>query len=257
MKTAEVIPALVAGLDTALDLNDAVSAKAFLNLLDSQAESAAHNIAEGRLSLMQGALPNAKQFLESALRLDPASPEAAYWLAVAEHRSGDAASASSQISRILESHPRFLPALEEEMNLALERSDFNTALSAQLTRIALIRNPPSYEYGRLGGLWLNLSNFTEAEAALLKGLGKDPYCYACHFELGELYLRTEKLSLARKNFEWVVRFFPDADPAAFKSLATIDLMLGDTESARAVLDESLRLFPDDAALLKARAGLGR
>jgi hypothetical protein len=71
-----------------------------------------------------------------------------------------------------------------------------------------------------------------------------------------LYVRTGKLALARQNFEWVVRFFPDADVTAFRSLIGIDLILKDTQCARAALNEGLRLFPEDEALLKAKAEFG-
>ncbi|MGA8025537.1 MAG: fused MFS/spermidine synthase [Bryobacteraceae bacterium] len=245
-----------AGLTTALDLNDAANAEAFLKALGSEPESSALAIAKGRLALLQGAVSQAKTFFEAAARSDPESPEAADWLARAEHLSGDDDAALSTIDRILQSHPQFLPALEDQMKLAADRGDFQTALSAQLKRMALMPDPPAYEYGRLGALWLKTPDFAKAESALLKGLAKNRYCYACHFELGELYVANGKFLLARRNFQWVVRFFPDSDAAAFRSLVGIDLLLRDTQSAKAVLKEGLRLFPDDAALLKAQAGLG-
>src|ERR1035438_2512448 len=52
---SEFRPALRAGLVTALDLNDAPTAKGFLKALESQPESASTHIARGRLALMQGA----------------------------------------------------------------------------------------------------------------------------------------------------------------------------------------------------------
>jgi tetratricopeptide (TPR) repeat protein len=243
LEPSEVGSALHAGLATALDLNDGTGAQTVLKALDSEPDSAAREIGKGRLALIQGALPYAKQCLEAAFGLDPNSPEAAYWLAAVERRSGDDASALSHIEAALKLDPHYLPALESEMKLAADKKDFQTALSAQLSRMALMPNPPAYEYGRLGALWLGTSNFANAESVLLKGLAKDAYCYACHLELGELYIRTDRLRLARQNYEWVVRFFPDSDPVAFQLLAGIDVSLRDTHAARAVLNEGLRLFP--------------
>jgi tetratricopeptide (TPR) repeat protein len=256
LKPSDVQRALAAGLTTALDLNDTAKASSFLQALGSEPETSALDTAKGRLALAQNAVPDAKAFFEKAVGLDPESSEAVYWLAVAQRASGDNAAALSLISQLLQLHPQFLPALEEQMELAADRGDFQTALAAQLKRMALMPNAPAYEYGRLGALWLNTSNFTQAESVLLKGLAKDPYCYACHFELGELYIHTKQFPLARQNFEWVIRFFPDSDAAAFRSLVGIDLLLKDTKSAKAVLAEGLRLFPDDTGLLKARAALG-
>ena len=253
---AEVPGALKAGLETALDLNDVSSAKDFLDAEDSQPDSVSREIAGGRLALLEGDAAHAEQHLQTALRLDPQSPEAAYWRAKAERSSGDDNAAAQHIDEALKWRPDYLPALEDEMELAAARKDFRTALTAQLRRMALMAHPPAYEYGRLGALWISAANVAEAEAALLKGLGQDPYCYACHFELGELYLETGKLSPAREHFAWVVRFFPDSDPVAFRSLVGIDLALRDQRAARSVLEEGLRLFPDDAGLREAQSGVG-
>lgn len=109
----------------------------------------------------------------------------------------------------------------------------------------------------MGALWLKAGNAAEADSVLQRGLAKDPYCYACHLGLGELYLSTGQFPLARQHLQWVVRFFPDSDVTVFRSLIAADLLLKDMQSARAVLRKGLRLFPDDAALLKAEADLGR
>lgn len=89
-----------------------------------------------------------------------------------------------------------------------------------------------------------------------KGLQKDPYSYACHLGLGELYRETARFPLARQQFEWVVRFFPDSDPSTFRSLAGVYVVLGDMNSARAILRKGQRVFPDDRELQEAQMRLG-
>jgi tetratricopeptide (TPR) repeat protein len=252
----EVGRTLDAALATALDLNDASNAAAILHVVSSQPESATRDIAAGRLALLRGATTEAQTAFEAARRLDTTSPDAAYWLATAERQSGNTDAALSQIRALLRTHPKFSPALEEQMEIAADQNDFQAALAAQLTRMDLMPGPPAYEYGRLGALWKSLSNFPAAESALLKGLAKDPYCYACHLELGELYLRTGKYQLSQQHLKWVIRFFPDSDPVAFRSLVAVDLILRDQRAAQSALSEGLRLFPSDAALLKAQPALG-
>jgi tetratricopeptide (TPR) repeat protein len=83
---------------------------------------------------------------------------------------------------------------------------------------------------------------------------EDPYSYACHLELGELYRETGRFPLARQHFELVVRFYPDYDPTIFRSLAGVYLALGDSNSAMTTLRKGLRLFPDDPELQKAVSG---
>ena len=248
--------ALLAGATTALDLNDRANAKNFLEALDAQPESAREDVARGRLAWLEGSLPSAELSLEAALKLDPDSLEAMHWLAIAQQGNGEEPAARSRVAEMLKRNPRFLPALDDEMYFAVARRDFREALSAQLTRIAVIGDAPAYEYCRLGGIWIALSHIADAESILLEGLQKDPYSYACHLELGELYQRTGQLPLARENFEWVIRFFPAAEATVFGSLAEVDLLLGDRKSAHSVLGKGRRLFPEDAELQKAAARLG-
>jgi tetratricopeptide (TPR) repeat protein len=176
-----------------------------------------------------------------------------HWLAIAEHRSGEDDSARSRVGEILKRNPRFLPAIDDEMQFAVDRKDFRTALLAQLTRVAVMRNPPASEYCRLGVIWIRMSNLAEAESALLKGILKDPYSYACHVGLGEMYWQSGRFRQARENLEWVVRFFPDSDVTIFRSLARVYNALGDAKSARSVLRKGSRLFPDDRELRKAQS----
>jgi tetratricopeptide (TPR) repeat protein len=171
-----------------------------------------------------------------------------HWLANVEHRSGDDASAASQVSRMLERKPDFVPALDDELQFAADRRDFQAALKAQLKRMSQIPDAPAAEYCRLGAIWMKVSRPEEAEPVLLKGTLKDPYSYACNLELGELYRETGRFSLARQHFEWVIRFFPDADATIFRSLAGVYVVLGDMELARSTLRKGRRIFPDDKEL---------
>jgi tetratricopeptide (TPR) repeat protein len=249
----EVQRALEAGAITSLDLNDVAGAKKFVGALESQPESPVRYIARGRLELLQGDLPRARSSFEAALRLDPESLETMHWLATAEHRSGDDASAQAHLDDIFKRNPQFLPALTDRMQFAIDSKDYRAALLAQLTRVTVMSDVPAYEYCRLGAMWVKESNLSEAESALLKGLLKDPYSYSCHVELGEVYGLTGRLAQARQNFEWVVRFFPVADATTYRSLAGICKALGDSKSALAALHKGRHLFPDDMELQKAES----
>lgn len=253
LERSEVKRAVDAGVVTALDLDDVGHAKSLVGLLESQPPSAQGYVAQGRIALLQNNFPDAKSLLTKALAVDSSSLQAMHWLAVAEHRSGDNASAQLHVSQILQRDSTFLPALEDEMLFAADRRDFQTALGAQLKRMALMSDLPASEYCRLGTIWMKMSDPTAAEPVLLKGTLKDPYSYACHLELGELYRETGRFSLAREHFEWVVRFFPDADATIFRSLAGVYVVLGDMKSAGSILRKGRRIFPDDTELQKAEA----
>jgi len=248
--------ALEAGLATDLDLNDSGGAQAFLDALARQPESAHYDIARGRVALIARKAADACGFLEAALKLDPGSADAAYWLAKAEQQSGDRSAAHATLDALVALHPRYLPALEEEMQMAADEQDFVTALATQFKRMELMPHPSAFEYARLGVILLKTSNFSDAESALSKGLAEDSYCYACHFELGELYLRAGRLALAKENFDWAVRHFPDSDVAAYRALAGIEVALGERQAARETLNEGRRVFPQDAGLLTQTEQLG-
>ena len=254
LEPSEVQSALEAGAFTGLDLSDEAIVRSFVRALESQPKTALHYIAQGRFALMKGALSDAKSFLEAALKVGPDSPEAMHWLAIAEHRSGQDTSALLLVDEILKRHRHFLPALTDEMQFAVDRKDFPIALLAQMNRMAVMPDPPASEYCRLGGIWIKMSNLEEAEPVLLRGTLKDPYSYACHLELGEVYADTGRFPLARQHFEWVVRFYPDHDPTIFRALARVYVALGDSHSAKATVRKGLRLFPDDPELQKAAPG---
>ena len=251
LKKSEVPRSLEAGVETALDLNDAANAQRFLSALKSQPESLLGNIAIGRLALMEGRVTDAKSAFEAALRFDPGSVEAMHWLAVAENRNGQTTDARALVDKILELHPDNLVALTDEMEFAADRKDYRIALLAQLSRMKILSDPPSSEYCRLGAIWIKLSNLAEAEPALVRGISKDPYSYACNLELGELYREMRRLSLARDYFEKVIRLYPDSDVTIYKSLAGVYVSLGDTESAQSTLRKGRRVFPEDSDLQKA------
>ena len=251
LEPSEIQRALEAGSMTALDLKDAAAAGMFVKAMETAPKSVMGYIAEGWFALMNEDLSSAKSSFEEALRLEPDSPEAMHWLALAEHKRGEEASARLLVDKILKTHSRFLPALTDEMEFATDRKDFRIALLAQLNRMGVMTDPPASEYCRLGAIWMKIFNFGEAEPVLLRGISKDPYSYACHLELGELYRRTGQLSLARENFELVVRFYPDYDPAVFRALASVYTNMGNSHAAEAVLRKGLRLFPSDLELQRA------
>jgi tetratricopeptide (TPR) repeat protein len=245
----EIQRALEAGAITTLDLNDFTGAREYVEALKLQPESAARYIAEGRLDFAHRDLPKAKSSFENSLRLDPDSLEAMHWLALTEHQMGNDISAQARVDDMLKRNPRFLPALNDRLQFAMERKDNRAALQTQLTRIAVMEDPPANEYCALGGLWSQESNLSEAESVLVKGLLKDPDSFACHFELGRLYAQSGRYAQARQNFEWVVRFYPTANAETYRILAGICSSLGDSKSARSTLRKGRRFFPDDPRLL--------
>jgi spermidine synthase len=244
LEPSDVSRALLAGSRTAIDLGDAVTTGKFLEALKSEPDSAPKDFAQGLYALTRGDFSASKSLFESSLSKDPSSLDAMHWLAIAEHRSGDDTAARSRVDEILRRNPDYLPALTDKMEFAADRNAWGIAALAQLNRMAVMPDPPAAEYCRLGAIWMKMFNVKEAEPVLVRGLAKDPYSYACHLQLGELYRETDQFPLARQHFEFVVRFYPDSDASVFASLASVDINLGDAKAAETILAKRRRIFPD-------------
>lgn len=245
LDSSDISRALLAGSRTAIDLGDPITTNKFVGVLESQPDSAPKDIDQGLLALTRGAFTDSKSLFESALKKDPTSLDATHWLAIAEHRNGDEAAARAHVDEILRRSPDYLPALTDKMEFAVDRNAWGIAVLAQLNRMTVMPNPPASEYCRLGAIWMKMFNTKEAEPILVRGLTKDPYSYACHLQLGELYRETDQFPLARQHFEFVVRFYPDSNSSVFASLASVYLNLGDAKAADAVLKKGRRVFPGE------------
>lgn len=243
LESSDVSRALLAGSVTAIDLGDAITIDKFLGALKSQPDSAAKDFAQGLLALTRGVFTDSKSLFKSALSKDPRSLDATHWLAVAEYRSGDEASARARIDELLRRNPNYLAALTDKMEFAVDRSNWGIALLSQLNRMAVMPDAQASEYCRLGAIWMKMANVQEAEPVLVRGLSKDPYSYSCHLQLGELYRETGRFPQARKHFEFVIRFYPDYNATVFASLASVYLNLGDAKAADAILRKGRRVFP--------------
>ena len=246
LNPSDVPRALLAGSVTAIDLGDPTTIDRFFSAVDSLPDSAQKFFAQGLRSLTRGNYKDSESLFKSALSKDPSSLDAMHWLAVAEHRDADDASARAQIDQILQRDPNYLPALTDKMEFAADRNNYGIALLTQLNRMTVMPDPPAAEYCRLGAIWMKTANTKEAEPVLLRGLAKDPYSYACHLQLGELYRQTDQFPLARQHFEFVVRFYPDSNSSVYASLASVYLNLGDAKSAESILRKRHRLFPTES-----------
>jgi spermidine synthase len=240
---------------TALDLGDLSNAEGLLNAIPTQPPSATRDLLAGRLAYLQGRLPEAKAALQFSLQQSPGQPEAMHWLATVEEKLNEHDAARALVDQILAQHPRYLPALTDELEFAAARNDYRIALLAQLNRLTLLPDPPASEYCRLAAIWMKLAEPKEAEPVLARGIAKDPYSYACNLELGELYRESHRYAEAREHLELVIRLYPNYDATTFRSLAGVDIILGDRRAAKAVLRKGARMFPNDTDLRQAASAM--
>jgi spermidine synthase len=239
--------------ETHFALGDNLIMPSLLAALENEPPSAELEILRGQVALTQNQLDVARRHFESATVLDANSLEAKHWLAVTAHRQNDRQTSEKLIAEILERDPRFQPALTDRVRFATDFQEWTTAIAAQEALLNATNKPAAIEYCRLGEFLLTTQEPAEAEKAFLRGNLVDPYNYPCNRDLAELYRQTGYKDRARRYLEIVEKFFPDADPALYVSLASVDESLGDHRAARRALQKGARIFPNDKSLRKATA----
>ncbi len=247
---AETRRALEAAAETNYRLANIPNAVAYLKALENEAPTSNLEMIRGLVQLSDGHTDKAQTHFENAARLDPDSLYALHWLAVVAHEKKNEALASVRISQILERDPNFQPALADRVKFASDLQDWPTAVDGQKAVLKSSKNPPALEFCRLGEFLLHTQGLAEAEKAFLTGNLVDPYSYSCNRNLAELYRQTAFPDRARQRLDFIVRFFPDADPTVYTSLFTVDNSLGDHAAAQAALKKGRRIFPLYEPLLR-------
>jgi tetratricopeptide (TPR) repeat protein len=245
---SEARRALEAAAETDLRLANQPDAVAYLQALEKEPPSSNLEMLRGLAQMSDNHNDAAQAHFENAARLDPDSLSALHWLAVVAHNKNEEASADLRVSQMLQRDPKFHAALADRVKFARDRQDWPTTVSAQATLIKATKNPLAIEFCRLGEFLLRTQNLAEAEKAFLTGIVVDPYSYSCNRNLAELYRQTGLMDRAHTRLDFIVRLFPDADPAIYTSLFTVDTALGDHAAAHAAIQKGRRLFPQDEAL---------
>lgn len=245
-------PRVLLGMaETHLALEDNLIMPSLLTALQNEPPSADLEILRGQVALQQNRLDVARREFETAVTLDANSLEAKHWLAVTAHRQNDRQTSEKMLAEILARDPSFQPALADRVRFSTDFQEWPGAAAAQEALLNTISTPPALEYCRLGEFLLASQKPAASETAFLRGNLVDPYNYPCNRDLAELYRQTGHKDRARKYLEIVETFFPDADPALYVSLASVDESLGDHRAAHAALQKGARIFPTNESLRKA------
>ena len=245
--------ALAAAVETSLNLDDTESADRFLKPLETRPVTPAISIARGRIALAHSNYQTALRSFDAALAIDPNSMQAAWGLAETNRRFGNNEKAREEFARILDRDPKYLPALESLRQLDSDFSRWPEAESLQRRAIAADPHAGAAAYAHLGEILFRAGDLEQAYAAMQDSLARDPYNFQARVNLGQLLVRQQKWPEARKNLEFVVRYFPDEDAATYSLLFHVDNVLGDPRAAAEAVRFGLRMFPDSADLQRLKA----
>jgi spermidine synthase len=242
--------ALAAAVETSLNLDDSDSADRFLHALDNRPVTAAIAIARGRAALARSNFQTAFRSFDAALAIDPGSLQAAWGFAETDRRFGNNEKARQEFARILDRNPNNLASLESLKDLDYDFSRWPEAESLQQRLIAATPHTSASDYAKLGEIYFRAGDLERAYPAMQESLLRDPYNFQAHVNLGQLLALQQKWAEARKNLEFVKRYFPDEDATIYVFLYHADMALGDPRAADEALRFGLRIFPDRTELLQ-------
>jgi spermidine synthase len=244
--------ALQAAAETLINIDDE-EASHFMGYLQGAPETASLALLRGRWHLAGARYADAKAAFDIALRIDPKSLEAAAGLANVARRQAQYDTAELLCRQILARDPNYIPAIECMMRISRARERWDESAQWQATLLKLKPNSDPDEYSRLGEVLFQAGKNDLAERAFVAALEKEPYSYAAHRNLGEIYIQKKAWDKAQAHLEFVVRFHPDADAGTYLRLAEVYRSSGRPQSAAEILRKGLRIFPDNQELQKLNA----
>ncbi|HEV8384541.1 MAG TPA: fused MFS/spermidine synthase [Candidatus Acidoferrales bacterium] len=249
VRVDDSIAALTAAAETLLNLDDP-DADFFVGYLRGEADTAMLATLRGRWHAANRRLPEAKRAFETAMQLDPASLEAADGLADVARRQGQAFTAELLCRQILARDPAHVPALHMLAQLDRDRQEWERAAQWQASLLKAKPDSAPDEYARLGEILLAGGKTQLAERAFLATLEREPYSYAAHRNLADLYAKSQQWDKAEMHYNLLERFHPDVDPGVYLGLAGVFRATGRPQEAVEILRKGVRIFPDNADLKK-------
>jgi spermidine synthase len=239
----DALVGLLAATETLINLNDD-DADYFIGYLQDAPESAELALLRGRWNANNNRLADAKKEFDLALRLDQRSLDAAFGLAEVARRNGQYDTAELLYRQIVARDPKYLRALGGMMRVCRAREQWDLAAQWQASFLKLNPNAAADEFARLGEVLMEGGKTDLAVRAFEEALRREPYSYAAHRNLGQVFLQQKQWDAAEQHLTIVERFHPDGDAGSYVALAELYRATGRPRSAADALRKGLRMFPD-------------
>lgn len=239
---------LLAAAEALLKVEETDDAEKFVEALAAAPESAALEMARGRLSFQKSRYVTARGHFQRALELDPQSLAPARELAMVARKQFDYATAELLFRQVLARDPNYLPALEGYFQMEQTRQAY--AKAAELReRMVVVRGKANiHDLKHLGEMYLQAKDWVRAEQNFRALLAIEPFSYSANRNLGEMLQVRQDWPAAREHLERVVRFHPDNEAKVYSLLSMVYSNLGRRADARAILAKGRRIFPTDSTL---------
>jgi tetratricopeptide (TPR) repeat protein len=193
-------PALKRGLPTVVDRPSCPAPPAPKQATEQQRRAARDLAQRAQQSAILGDRPAARDQLQQAVALDPASPDLAYQLARAQEAAGASNEAKSEYCRFVALAPSAPEAVEARERIASFSKSVQTATSDRIA--SPFRNGiAAYEAGRIA----------QAEGLFTAAIGLQPDWAEAYFNRAQTYAVRGQREQAIRDFQQYLRLKPEAD----------------------------------------------
>lgn len=217
--------------------------------LDSQLMSQAPQdpiigVLHGRTLLAQGKNQEAIVTLQKAVKNEPNSAAAHYYLGLAYWQNESLGQANSEFQEALKASPGMPMALRSLVRLNLAQN--NTPGALVYARELVQKNPADVGARvQLGSIYLSAEQLSHAEEQFMAAYQLAPNRAYVHLGLGQLNAKKNKWIQAEKEFETAIRLAP-SDVAVLSSYADFMVARHQTQKALARVQQFVDSYPNNA-----------
>ena len=198
----------------------------------------------GTLNLERRDFAEARRNLEQALKLHPNYPEAWNNLGMMAAQQGQADDAVRNFQQSLSLRPDYATALLNLGNVYRRQGNFEQAGKSLNRALEIQPDDPETNYS-LGMFYAQQNQLERAGTFLQKALELRPDYAEAMNNLGVLYVREQNYAKAEQQFRECIRVARAFDQA-YLNLTRLYMMQNQKEQAKAVLQDLLRLQPENA-----------
>lgn len=240
---------LFAAAQTSMSFQDYDRAGLYISALANTPATADSEMLRGSWLEATKDFTNARAAFENAQRLNPSSFAAIMGLAQIDRETKDYDGSEYLLREILDKQPGYIPALESYAVLEADRGNWKEALQWQTKRVLADPSRPFVALILLADLFVHTGDYQNAEHLYVDLLNRDPYNGYVRTGLGKLYQSEKRWDEARVQLEVVERYFPNASPDLYLTLADVYKNLGRPQEAESILHKGQRIFPGEASLI--------
>ena len=225
------------------------AAESFKQVIAAKPDNADAYYNLGTLTLRRNDFDQARQYLEQTLKLRPDYPEAWNNLGMMAAQQGRPDEAIRDFEQSLALRPSYATALLNLGNVYRHQKSFDKAQECLMRALALQPDDPEVSYS-LGMLFAQQNQMQPAAQYLQRAIDLRPGYAEASNNLGIVYVRLQDYAKAEEQFKSCVAAAPGFDQA-YLNLARLYAMRSEKEKAREVLQELLRVQPENAGAKQA------